>query len=49
MEINNKATADNILKSTKQENRIKGDIGENKAVKYLTDKGYEIIETNYKN
>lgn len=49
MEINNKTTADNILKSTKQENRVKGDIGENKAVKYLTDKGYEIIETNYKN
>lgn len=49
MEINNKATADNILKSTKQENRIKGDIGENKAVMYLTDKGYEILETNYKN
>ncbi len=49
MEINNKTTADNILKSTKQENRVKGDIGENKAVNYLTDKGYEILETNYKN
>lgn len=49
MEINNKTTADNILKSTKQENRVKGDIGENKAAKYLTDKGYEILETNYKN
>ena len=49
MEINNKTTADNILKSIKQENRVKGDIGENKAVKYLIDKGYEILETNYKN
>ena len=49
MEINNKTTADNILKSIKQENRVKGDIGENKAVRYLPDKGYEILETNYKN
>lgn len=49
MEINNKTSKNDLLKSTKQENRTKGDIGENKAVKYLTDKGYEIIETNYKN
>ena len=38
-----------ISKTAKTKNKITGDIGECKAAKYLVDKGYEIIETNYKN
>lgn len=49
MEIDSIKNKDNMLKSIKQKNRVKGNIGENEAVKYLIDKGYDIIETNYRN
>lgn len=51
--INNKCNNSDecikLLKSTKSQNRIKGNIGENLAINYLQDNGYQIIETNYKN
>ena len=37
-----------IIKSVKSENKIKGNIGESKAIVFLQNLGYEILETNYK-
>ncbi len=30
------------------DNKLKGDLGEKKAIKYLMKKGYKILETNYR-
>lgn len=38
-----------MIKSSKVQNTYKGDIGESLAEQYLLDKGYEILETKYKN
>ena len=38
-----------IVKSNKTQNTYKGNIGESLAQNYLLEKGYDILETNYKN
>lgn len=38
-----------ITKSSKTENKVKGNIGESLAENYLLKKGYQILETNYAN
>ena len=37
------------IKSNKVQNKYKGNIGESIAENYLLEKGYDILETNYKN